>query len=342
MAKKPDTSIPGIVIIDKPAGMTSHDVVSKMRRVAHTRKVGHGGTLDPMATGVLVIGIGQATRLLTYITAGSKAYDATIRFGVAMTTDDAQGQPISIAGCEQLDREALESAMASLRGEIMQVPATVSAIKVDGKRAYALAREGRSVELKARPITIHAFERLGDPRIQMAEYAIATDDDSAEMTAIPVSVVDVDVLVDCSSGTYIRSLARDLGQMLGCGAHLTALRRTRVASFTLSGAHQLADLQAEAEARGEFSPGAPSLPSPGLIPIAEAATSLFPSIVLSAEEEQRFSHGQAPTRDAQEVMALGNPGDVIAACNTSGVLCGVLAIKNHSLKTLNVFSGETQ
>ena len=164
MARRPDNPRPGLLVIDKPQGLTSHDVVSRVRRLAHTRKVGHGGTLDPMATGVLVIGIGKATKLLTWVSGHSKEYRATIRFGVATNTDDAEGVATAAVGCASLSEEQLEAALAPLRGDIMQVPSTVSAIKVNGKRAYALARAGEDVELEARSVRISRLEVLAPPR----------------------------------------------------------------------------------------------------------------------------------------------------------------------------------
>jgi tRNA pseudouridine55 synthase len=214
----------GIVIVDKPRGLTSHDVVARMRRIAHTRKVGHAGTLDPMATGVLVIGIEKATRLLHHLVLADKAYTATIRLGQATTTDDAEGERVGGASTAGLDEATVRTAMGPLTGEIMQVPSAVSAIKVDGQRAYARVRSGEAVELAARPVTVGRFDVVGfrsDPPL-----------------------LDVDVEVECSSGTYVRALARDLGAGLGVGGHLTALRRTRVGPFTLDQARSL-DVLAE-------------------------------------------------------------------------------------------------
>lgn len=234
MAKRPDRSVPGIVVVDKPSGLTSHDVVSRMRRMAHTRKVGHAGTLDPMATGVLILGVGKATRLLTWITGHEKSYTATIRFGATTLSDDAQGELVEARGCGSIDEGALESAMGELRGPIDQVPSAVSAKRIAGKRAYALVREGVEVELPANRVTIRRFERVSP-----LQGAVFDGPDG------PIGVVDVDVEVECSSGTYVRALARDLGEALGCGAHLTALRRTRVGVFSLEDARPLSDLEAE-------------------------------------------------------------------------------------------------
>ena len=212
----------GIVVVDKPAGMTSHTVVARIRRLAGTRKVGHAGTLDPMATGVLVVGLNRATRLLGHLQLTDKSYDATIRLGATTTTDDAEGEILTTAAVDEVTAEAISTAVAAYRGEISQVPSKVSAIKVDGKRAYERVRAGEEVALKARAVTISRYDVL--------DVRVAPDG------------IDVDVSVDCSSGTYIRALARDLGADLGVGGHLTALRRTRVGSFGLAAAHSLESL----------------------------------------------------------------------------------------------------
>jgi tRNA pseudouridine55 synthase len=209
----------GLVIVDKPAGMTSHDVVGRCRRLFGTRKVGHAGTLDPMATGVLVIGIERATKILGLLTATDKSYSATIRLGRSTTTDDAEGEVVEDASAADVTEERIESAVAALRGDIQQVPSAVSAIKVGGQRAYKLAREGQTVELAARPVRIDRFDIV----------AVRRNDE----------FVDVDVEVDCSSGTYIRALARDVGTALAVGGHLTALRRTRVGRYGLDEARTL-------------------------------------------------------------------------------------------------------
>ncbi len=227
-------------MIDKPQGLTSHDVVARVRRLAHTRKVGHGGTLDPMATGVLVLGIGKATKLLTWVSGHSKEYRATIRFGISTNTDDAEGVATAAKGCACLSDADLEAAFAPLRGDIMQVPTTVSAIKVNGQRAYALARAGQDVELAARPVNISRLEVLAPPR--EAQACVDEAGEGAACASGPVRVVDVDVAVECSSGTYVRALARDAGVALGVGAHLTALRRTRVGGFPLDDALTLDEL----------------------------------------------------------------------------------------------------
>jgi tRNA pseudouridine55 synthase len=215
----------GLVVVDKPAGLTSHDVVGRCRRIFGTRKVGHAGTLDPMATGVLVVGIARATKILGLLTATDKSYTATIRLGQTTSTEDAKGEVLQSVSASSIADVQIAAAVAEMRGDIAQVPSAVSAIKVGGKRAYALAREGHTVELKARNVRINRFE----------VHAIRRHDD----------LVDVDVEVDCSSGTYIRALARDVGAALGVGGHLTALRRTRVGGFGLDQARTLDDLAEE-------------------------------------------------------------------------------------------------
>jgi tRNA pseudouridine55 synthase len=213
----------GLLIVDKPGGMTSHDVVARVRRLAHTRRVGHAGTLDPMATGVLVIGIEKATRLLGHLMLTEKTYEATIRLGLSTSTDDAEGEPAGGSPAGDVTREALQGEIAKLTGEILQVPSSVSAIKVNGQRAYKLTRAGEAPELAARPVTIHEF-RVTAIR-QQGDF------------------LDIDAVIRCSSGTYIRALARDLGAALGTGGHLTALRRTAVGTYTLAQARTLKELE---------------------------------------------------------------------------------------------------
>ncbi|UJL51793.1 tRNA pseudouridine(55) synthase TruB [Corynebacterium diphtheriae] len=216
----------GLVIVDKPQGMTSHDVVSKIRRTFSTKKVGHAGTLDPMATGVLVLGLERGTKFLAHMVASTKSYAATIRLGAATTTDDREGETIASASPDQLaaiTETKISDAVKQFRGFIMQRPAAVSAIKIDGKRAHQRVREGEKVEIPARPVTISRYDILEIRR--------------------DAAFIDIDVEVDCSSGTYIRSLARDLGEELGIGGHLTALRRTQVGPFTLDNAVTLEKLE---------------------------------------------------------------------------------------------------
>lgn len=247
----------GLVIVDKPAGMTSHDVVGRCRRFFGTRKVGHAGTLDPMATGVLVVGIERATKILGLLTATDKAYAATIRLGETTSTEDAEGELLQQVSADAVTDEQIEAAVARLRGEIDQVPSAVSAIKVGGQRAYKLAREGQPVELAARRVRIDRFKVLDVRRHP--------------------GVVDLDVEVECSSGTYIRALARDVGAALGVGGHLTALRRTRVGRFGLTEARTLDEL---AE-------------TPRLSYSLDAACLLaFPRRDLSPDEAEDVRHGR--------------------------------------------------
>ncbi|WAL48327.1 tRNA pseudouridine(55) synthase TruB [Rhodococcus pyridinivorans] len=214
----------GLLVVDKPAGMTSHDVVARCRRLLGTRKVGHAGTLDPMATGVLVLGVERATKLLGLLALTTKSYTATIRLGQSTVTDDAEGETVATTDATHVTDEQIGEGVAALTGDIQQVPASVSAIKIDGKRAYARMREGEAVELKARPVTVSRFDVLARRDVPESGF------------------VDVDVDVDCSSGTYIRALARDLGAALGVGGHLTALRRTKVGPFGLEHARTLEQL----------------------------------------------------------------------------------------------------
>jgi tRNA pseudouridine55 synthase len=211
---------PGLVVVDKPGGMTSHDVVGRLRRILQTRKIGHAGTLDPMATGVLVCGVGRATKLLGHLALDTKSYTATIRLGATTTTDDVEGEIVETADARGVPDAAIDAGIVALTGDIQQVPSSVSAIKVDGQRAYARVRAGEAVVLPARPVTV------------------------SEFTLVARHGTDLDVVVTCSSGTYVRALARDLGAGLGVGGHLTALRRTRVGPFDLSHARTLDELEA--------------------------------------------------------------------------------------------------
>lgn len=248
----------GLVIVDKPDGVTSHDVVGRCRRIFGTRKVGHAGTLDPMATGVLVIGIERATKILGLLTVTDKSYAATIRLGQTTSTEDAEGELLQTVSAEDVTDAAIELAVAALRGEIDQIPSAVSAIKVDGQRAYKLVREGQTVELPPRKVRINRFDVL----------AVRHHD----------GLIDVDVEVDCSSGTYIRALARDVGSALHVGGHLTALRRTRVGGFGLDQAHTLDDLA----------------DSPRLsYSLDEACLQSFPRRDLTTDEAEDTRHGRA-------------------------------------------------
>lgn len=324
--------VSGLLIVDKPQGITSHDVVSRTRRLAHTRRVGHAGTLDPMATGVLVLGINKATRLLTWITDHSKRYEAQVRFGVETTTEDAEGEVTSTKGCGGLDSEEIEAVLSRFRGTISQVPSAVSAIKVNGKRAYARVRAGEDVKLEPREVEISLLEAQGQPRSHRVEYALGGK-------STQVNCVDLNVVVECSAGTYIRALARDLGNALGCGAHLTSLRRTRVGEFSIDSAHTLQSLDEAAQQSG----GEASLP---LTSLSDAAREMFPCLLLSEAEAGAFSHGQAPRREASEVVRFveeyfpgTQPGEhgPIAACRGDGEVLGLLKIIDNRFATVLVF-----
>jgi tRNA pseudouridine55 synthase len=252
-------------VVDKPADWTSHDVVARIRKLARTRRVGHAGTLDPMATGVLVVGVGRATRLLGHISGHHKAYTATIRLGWATVTDDAQGERLSGSAADGLGMEDLLPVIEELTGPIMQKPSAVSAIKVAGRRAHDRVRAGEEVELAARPVLVSIFDVL-------------------ELRPEPeLGCLDLDVEVECSSGTYVRALARDLGAALGVGGHLTALRRTRVGGFDVSEARTLEELAEEQEATGTIE----------VLDIATAASSTFPVVAVSDAVESAVRHGRA-------------------------------------------------
>jgi tRNA pseudouridine55 synthase len=269
----------GLVVVDKPAGITSHDVVGRCRRIFGTRKVGHAGTLDPMATGVLVVGIERATKILGLLTTTDKSYTATIRLGQTTSTEDAEGEVLQTVSAVDATDAQVGVAVAELRGEIAQVPSTVSAIKVGGKRSYQLAREGQAVELAPRSVRIDRFDVL----------AIRHHD----------ALIDVDVEVDCSSGTYIRALARDVGYALRVGGHLTALRRTRVGRFGLDQARTLDELA--------------DLPRLSY-PLDEACLQSFPRRDLTAEETEDTRHGRPlkPAGIDGTYAATSPEGQVIA------------------------------
>jgi len=294
----------GLVIVDKPAGMTSHDVVARIRRLAGTRRVGHAGTLDPMATGVLVVGVEKATRLLGYLSLTEKQYDATIRLGQSTSTDDAEGEITGTASAAGVSAETLAVAAASLTGEIQQVPPAVSAIKVAGQRAYRLTRAGAAPDLKPRPVTVH-------------EFAVTA------MTRVG-DLLDVEVTVRCSSGTYIRALARDLGHVLGTGGHLTRLRRTRVGGYGLDTAKTLGQLAERFE----------------VLPLAQAAAAAFPRRDLSADEARRLAHG-----GRLAAAAAPGPGDSAAGSGVptaayapDGTLIALLTEQSGQARPLVVFA----
>ena len=295
------TASSGLVIVDKPGGMTSHDVVARIRRLAGTRRVGHAGTLDPMATGVLVVGVEKATRLLGYLSLTEKEYVATIRLGQSTTTDDAEGEPSGGAPASGVSADALRTEIARLTGEICQVPPGVSAIKVGGQRAYKLTRAGAAPELAARPVTVYEFtvtalRPLGD-------------------------FLDIDATIRCSSGTYIRALARDLGAALGTGGHLTSLRRTAVGPYRLDQAHTLEDLSERTR----------------VTPIAEAAAAAFPRVDLTADDARRLSQGARipvpPSPAAEE-----GPAAPMAAFAPDGTLVALVTEEAGRLRSLAVFA----
>jgi len=297
----------GLLLIDKAPDWTSHDAVARTRRLAGTRKVGHAGTLDPMATGLLILGVGSSTRLLTYIVGLGKEYEATIRLGVSTTTDDAQGDereradPTSVAA---ITPEQLAAAMDALTGDIEQQPSAVSAIKVDGKRAYARVRAGEDVQLAARPVTVSTFALVGQSQTG--------------------GFLDLDVRVECSSGTYIRALARDLGAALGVGGHLTRLRRTRVGPFDVVDACSLDELDVAAR----------------LISPADAAARLFPRLDLTDEQAVDLGHGKRiRVYDGQQPVAV--PAGPVAAIARGHRLVGLVEYRGSEARTLVNFPGDS-
>lgn len=289
----------GLVLVDKPADWTSHDVVARMRRAAGTRKIGHAGTLDPMATGLLVLGVNRATRLLTYLVGVDKEYTATVRLGQTTMTDDAEGELTSTPGAPDPGEltARVSSAVAGLTGTIEQVPSAVSAIKIDGRRSYARVRSGEDVQLAARPVTVHTFEVLGSRPGRAADGT---------------SVLDLDVRIECSSGTYVRALARDLGVVLGTGGHLTALRRHRVGPFEVSDAHPLAELTEEVT----------------LLGVTEVLRAVFPARELTAAEARAVRYGQ-------QLAATGST-EVVAGFDPDGRGIVLLADRGESARPVLV------
>ncbi|MCL8252155.1 tRNA pseudouridine(55) synthase TruB [Aeromicrobium fastidiosum] len=284
----------GLVIVDKPAGWTSHDVVGRMRRLAQTKKVGHAGTLDPMATGVLVLGVNRATRLLGYLTHADKEYVATIRLGQSTVTDDAEGELTASTSAAHLDEQAVRSVLPAYTGDIQQVPSSVSAIKVDGVRSYAKVRAGEEVALKARPVTVSTFD--------------------LDAVRAEGEVLDVDVRVVCSSGTYIRALARDVGNDLGVGGHLTMLRRTRVGGFPLRLARTLEELENELHVIG----------------LDDVARASFDSYDLPEREANDVRYGRALTGidlGAPRAVAMFDPaGEFLALYEQRGGVAKPVAV----------------
>ncbi|KTS12368.1 tRNA pseudouridine(55) synthase TruB [Microbacterium testaceum] len=282
---------PGILLVDKPGGITSHDVVSRARRALGTRKIGHAGTLDPMATGLLVLGVEGATRLLTYIVGADKTYEATILLGVSTDSDDADGVETSRTDATTVTDDAIAAGIADLTGDIEQVPSTVSAIKVAGRRAYDLARAGEEVELKARRVTVSRFDVRATRRGE--------------------GTVELDVVVDCTSGTYIRALARDLGRALGVGGHLTMLRRTRIGAFDVAAAASVDDI---AEKR--------------LVNPATAASVVVGAIAVGEDEARDLRHGKRIDGGGRLT------GTVAAAIDPDGRLVGIVEKRGAQLKSV--------
>ncbi|WP_329532139.1 tRNA pseudouridine(55) synthase TruB [Streptomyces sp. NBC_01450] len=295
--KTPD----GLVIVDKPSGFTSHDVVAKMRGIARTRRVGHAGTLDPMATGVLVLGVEKATKLLGHLALTEKEYLGTIRLGQDTLTDDAEGDITSSADASRVTREAIDAGVAKLTGRIMQVPSKVSAIKIDGVRSYKRAREGEDFEIPARPVTVSSFA-VYDIRDAVAENG--------------TPVLDLVVSVVCSSGTYIRALARDLGADLGVGGHLTALRRTRVGPYKLDAARTLDQLQEELT----------------VMSIAEAAAAAFPRWDVDAKRARLLLNG-VRLEIPEEYVGVG----AVAVFDPEGRFLALVEEEKGKAKSLAVF-----
>lgn len=273
----------GLVLIDKPQGITSFDVVAKLRKVLNTRKIGHAGTLDPMATGLMLLGVNQGTKLLQFLIGMDKQYLATIRLGVATVTDDAEGEVLTRADASKLTEEQIDAEIAKLRGPISQLPSSVSAKKIDGKRAYDLVREGQEFELKPKDVVVSRFERLSDLRVEDR-------------------FVDFDVVVDCSSGTYIRALARDIGSALSVGGHLTALRRTSIGKYSIDNASEIN-------------------PEIALSPMLESAREIFPEIEITSEQVVDVRHGKPLKLSSEiEMVCLSHQGSLIAISKLSGGL----------------------
>jgi tRNA pseudouridine55 synthase len=281
----------GIVVVDKPAGITSHDVVARIRKLAGTRRVGHAGTLDPMATGVLVVGMGRATRLLGHLSGHDKEYDATIRLGITTTTDDAEGDVVEERDASAVDDAALGAAVTALTGSIQQVPSSVSAVKVGGVRAYKKVRQGEAVELAPRAVTITRFD------------------------VVARRGADVDVHVECSTGTYVRALARDLGASLGVGAHLVALRRTRVGNF---GFDQAVALDALAD-------------DLCVVPLGEVVALTFPRWDMSADDARRIALGQ-------RLAPVGLPVGTVGAFGPDGSVVALVEERDGAVRPAVVFA----
>lgn len=296
----------GLVIIDKPAGITSHDAVRRLRKVAKTRRVGHAGTLDPMATGVLILGLGRATRLLGHLALTNKDYTATIRLGQSTVTDDAEGDIMEERDATAVTDEAITREIAKLSGDILQVPTQISAIKVDGKRSYARVRAGEEVELKARPVTVSRFDVISTDRSQPG-------------------VVDLQVEVSCSTGTYVRALARDVGEALGVGGHLTALRRTRVGPFSVESAVTLPEADSD-QGVNAF-----------LVGLDDAVTASFPLIEVDEATSDLVLHG-IPLSQADATAGGWTGTDQVCALMCQGRSLGLFQLRDDKLRSLVVFA----
>ena len=308
----------GLIVVDKPGGLTSHDVVARIRRLAGTRRVGHAGTLDPMATGVLVVGVEKATRLLGHLTLTDKEYQATIRLGQATDTGDAEGTVTTGRPAGHLSLAQVQAAAAALTGEIQQVPPSVSAIKVAGRRAYQLTREGAPPVLKPRPVTVWSFTVQAVQPVPASSPGAGLPGTSLAGAGLPApapgDLLDVAVEVRCSSGTYIRALARDMGEALGVGGHLTRLRRTRVGPYGLSAAHTLDELADQLS----------------VLPLAQAAAAAFPARELTADEARSLSHGG-------RLPGAGGETGPVAAFGPDGTLIALVQEKDGVARPLAVF-----
>ncbi len=284
----------GLVLIDKPQGITSFDVVAKLRKKLNTRKIGHAGTLDPMATGLMILGVNQGTKLLQFLIGMDKQYHATIRLGASTVTDDAEGEIVNEADASGITASQVDREISKLTGSISQTPSSVSAKKIEGKRAYELVREGVDVQLKPKEVLISRFDRVSEPKVSGG-------------------YVDFDVVVDCSSGTYIRALARDIGLALGVGGHLTTLRRTRIGPYALNEAFELG---------GDFQ----------LTSTLDAAKGLFPPLEITSEQAEAIRHGKPlELQSSEEALALSLRGELVAiAALADGVYKSKIVISEPS------------
>ncbi|MGY1713576.1 tRNA pseudouridine(55) synthase TruB [Geodermatophilus sp. SYSU D01106] len=278
---------PGILLVDKPGGMTSHDVVARARRVLSVRRVGHAGTLDPMATGLLVLGVGAATRLLGHLGGSDKVYEATVRLGQTTVTDDREGEVLTTTPADGVDDEAVRAALAAQTGPLLQVPSSVSAVKVGGRRSYDRVRAGEEVVLEPRAVTVHRI-------------------DVHAVTRPAPGLVDVEITVACTAGTYVRAIARDAGAALGVGGHLTALRRTASGPFTTAQAAPVEEAAAALAAGG----------GPGVLSLPDAATAIYPERRLTDDEARALGYGQ-------RIPATGRPG-LVAALDPAGRLAALV------------------